>query len=63
VLDTFIRLGNWQTRYEPVGPEIVPAFVRPCGSAIDGQAPAAVTVATGGGGGGGGGGAGDSPVP
>jgi hypothetical protein len=36
----------------------VPAFVKPCGSAIEGQAPAAVTVAGGGGGGGGGGAAG-----
>ena len=45
-------------RYVPVGPEIVPALVKPCGSAIEGHAPAAETVVGGGGGGGGGGAAG-----
>src|SRR5690606_16922001 len=37
--------GKVQTRHSPVGPVIVPASVKPCGSAMVGQPEAGVTTA------------------
>ena len=44
VIERLIRAGRLQTRQVPVGPVIVPASVRPCGSEMVGQPDAGVTV-------------------